>query len=152
MSAANPDPAFAPVLRGWAWLDLVVTGVLAIPPLAPLFIALVFALDGALGGSAEPTPYDATQRFFVSLAGTLGVLWAWARIRMPLAPLGWADTIGRVWVGALLVYFIVFEGGPRSLCLFVSTELAGAVHQFAVLRRASDANPAPGLTSEAPGA
>lgn len=128
-------------MRGWAWLDLVVTAAFAVPPVAMGFIALLFAVDRALGGSAEPLPYDATQRFFVSLAGTLGVLWAWARIRFPMARLGWADVFGRCWVALLLVYFWRFEGGPNALALFVATELAGAAHQAWVLPRPPNSSP-----------
>lgn len=119
------------IARGWAGLDLVVTGAMALPPVAGPFIDLIHRVSGL----AEP-PTDPLRTFFVCLAGALGVLWALARLHDPRRELVLADTIGRLWVAALIGWFVLAEGAPGVLLLFVVTELAGAAHQAQALRRA----------------
>ena len=70
-------------IRRWALLDLIVTGAFALPPLLPLFLAVVYALNGALGGADTPPTLAPLHAFFMCLAGALGVLWAVVRIRTP---------------------------------------------------------------------
>ncbi len=133
--ATGPATHARRAVRGWALLDLVVTAAFALPPLLPLFLDGVYAVNGALGGADTPPPVAPLHAFFICLAGALGVLWALVRIRTPTATLGASDAIGRLWVGLLIVYFVGVAGAPRVLLLFVLSELAGALHQAVVLRR-----------------
>lgn len=123
------------VVRGCAAFDLVVTGVFALPPVARLFLRVVFAVNGALGGTAAAPEFMALQWLFVYLTGALGVVWALARLLWPLRGLGIADAVARTWVGCIIA-LAVFEGAPGILVLFVLTEFAGAALQLAVLTRA----------------
>ena len=122
-------------IRGWAALDLVVTAMLALPPLAALFVRLLYALNGRLGGVSTSPPFDPTHWLFVCLAGALGVAWAIARWVEPVRPLGMIDAVARLWVSALIAWFVLARGAPPVLLAFLVTEVAGALHQFWALRR-----------------
>lgn len=124
------------VMRFWAGLDFLVTGILALPPTALWFIALLYQVNGQLGGSGSPPPFGAVHLLFVCLMGGLGVVWALARLLRPQRFLGLVDGWARLWVAGLLAWFIWIAGAPLVLGLFVFTELAGAAHQLWVLRKA----------------
>lgn len=128
---------FRTVARPWAVLDLVVTGILAVQPLAQVFLAVLYGLDASLGGDARAPGFETIHWIFVSLAGVLGVLWALARIVEPTRFLITCDTVGRCVVGALFLYSLVIpdDPAPRPLWLFVATELLGAAHQGLALIR-----------------
>jgi hypothetical protein len=123
------------VIRGWAALDLVVTAMLALPPLAALFVRLLYALNGRLGGVSASPPFDPAHWLFVCLAGALGVVWAIARMVEPVRPLGVIDAFARLWVSALIAWFVLARGAPPVLLVFLATELGGALHQLWALRR-----------------
>jgi len=126
-------PAERRVIRGCAVFDLVVTGLLAVPPAASVFIEVLYHVNGWLGGDAAPPPFVAVQWMFVHLAGTLGVLWAVARIVEPTRFLGRADAIGRACVGGLILWHVVVGGAPVVLLAFVLTEWLGTAVQWLVL-------------------
>ena len=124
-------------MKAWALLDLLVTGLLALPWVASAFIGTLYALEARL---VEPLPQPAfapVQLFFVHLAGVLGVLWALARILEPTPFLARCDCIGRCFVALLILYAMSAAGAPapRILLLFVATEAIGAAHQAYALRR-----------------
>jgi hypothetical protein len=122
-------------IRGWAALDLVVTALMAVPPLAVLFIKLIYALNGLLGGVSAGPPFDPVHRLFLCLAGALGVAWAIARMVQPVRPLGMIDAVARLWVSGLIAYFVLALGAPPVLLAFLATELGGCLHQLWALRR-----------------
>jgi hypothetical protein len=123
------------VIRGWATLDLVVTALIAVPPAAALFIKLIYGLNGLLGGVLPVPPFDPVHWLFVCLAGALGVAWAIARMVQPVRPLGMIDAVARLWVSALIAYFVFARGAPPVLLAFLATELGGSLHQLWALRR-----------------
>jgi hypothetical protein len=123
------------VIRGWATVDLVVTAVLALPPLAALFVELLYSLNGLVGGTSASPAFDPLHWFFVCLAGALGVVWAVARMAQPVRSLGVIDAVARLWVSALIAWFVFSRGAPLVLLAFLATELGGALHQFWALRR-----------------
>lgn len=123
------------VVRACAGFDLLVTGCLAAPPAARALFAALDPFDRALGGSGLPVELPALGWLFVHLTGALGVLWALVRLRRPTRFLGWADALGRAWVGLLILRFALAGGAPRVFLLFVATEWAGALAQLACLRR-----------------
>jgi hypothetical protein len=125
----------AGIIRAWAWLDLVVTALLAVPPLAMLFVQVLYALNGKLGGTVAAPQFAAVHWFFVCLAGVLGVAWSLARILQPLRPLGIIDASARLAVSGLILYFVLVRDAPVALLVFVVSELLGAGHQFWALRR-----------------
>lgn len=122
------------IVRGWAVLDLVITALLAVPPLAVVFVNILYALNGHLGGVSARPPFEPVHWLFVCLMGALGVTWAAARILLPMRLLGRVDGIARLWVGALIAYFVFVRGAPPVLLAFLVTELAGALHQLWSLR------------------
>ena len=123
------------VIRGWAALDLAVSALFALPPLAALLVRLLYSLNGRLGGASVAPPFEPVQWLFVCLMGGLGVVWAVARLVEPVRTLGLIDAVARLWVGALIAYFVFARGAPTVLLLFVATEIGGALHQSWVLRR-----------------
>jgi hypothetical protein len=128
------------VIRGWAVLDLTVSTLFAVPPLAALLLDFLYSLNGRLGGVSVAPPFEPVHWLFVCLMGGLGVVWAVGRLVEPVRKLGLIDAAARLWVGALIAYFVFARGAPIVLLLFVATELGGALHQLWVLRRpASDA-------------
>lgn len=136
MSLASPDDrSRARVIRFWAWVDLVVTTALAIPPLARSLFSALDPIDRALGGDGMPLDLPGFAWLFVHVTGTLGVLWALVRLARPVRSLGWADAIGRTWVGFLILRFLLAGGVPRVLLVFVLTEWGGAAAQIVALLR-----------------
>lgn len=126
-------PAGNRAIRGCAAFDLVVTGLLALPPTAALFVDALYALNGWFGGEAAAPAFAAVQWMFVHIAGVLGVLWALARLVEPTRFLGLADAAGRGAVGALILWHVLAGGAPVILLAFVATEWAGTAVQFLVL-------------------
>jgi len=123
------------VIRGWAALDLAVSALFAVPPLAALLLAFLYAINGRMGGVSVAPPFEPVHWLFVCLMGGLGVAWAVARLVEPVRTLGLIDAVARLWVGALIAYFVFARGAPTVLLLFVATEVGGALHQSWLLRR-----------------
>jgi hypothetical protein len=121
------------VIRLCAGFDLVVTGLLALPFTASVFVDTLYALDRALGGGLAAPDVGPLGGFFTNLAGVLGVLWAFVRIVRPAAWLARADAIGRCAVAALIVWWLADPALPGLLWGFVATELAGALAQLLVV-------------------
>jgi len=133
-ASAIGDARQVAIVRGCAAFDLVATAIFALPPLARAFLGVMFALNGALGGTATPPAFVPLQWLFVYLTGALGVVWAVARLLWPLRGLGLADAVARTWVAGIIA-LAVLEGAPGILMVFVATELGGAALQFAGLSR-----------------
>ena len=117
--------------RFWAGFDLAVTSMLATPPTAGLVVGLTFHLSGR----EVPADFESGGRFFVCLAGTLGVIWAIARLKDPRRPLVQMDIVGRIYVASLIGVFVWIYAAPNALLLFTLTELMGAGHQAWTLAR-----------------
>jgi len=117
-------------IRFFAWLDLAVTGLLALPVTAPLVIDLVYWLHDALplAPLARPALGD-TAMAFVNIMGIIGVIWALARLKAPSLLLARLDGWGRFAVAAVLLWYMQGTLSPVFF-LFVLTELAGAAVQL----------------------
>ncbi len=125
-------------VRFWALVDSSVSYTLALPPLAQHFISLLYYVNGKLGGDAAAPDFTPLQMFFVSLSGSLITLWCVARYLKPIGLFALIDGWGRVWISLLIVWFVVVEGAPRVLLLFIVTEMIGAIAQLhEVYRRKS---------------
>ncbi len=123
------------VIRVCAGFDLLVTGLLALPLTARVFVSTLYGLERALGGAAQTPELPPIAWFFTNLAGALGVLWALVRIVRPEPWLARADALGRVGVGALIASYLLAGEVPSLLWAFVATEWAGAAAQAWVTRR-----------------
>ena len=135
-SAASRAATLARVMRVCAGFDLAVTGCLALPPLARVFVELLFAGDAALDLGSLRVEFHPLHWLFVNLAGVLGVLWALARLRAPSVELALLDVVGRLAVAALILHATQAEGMTPLLHVFVASELIGAVAQYWAARRA----------------
>ena len=117
-------------VRFWALVDSSVSYTLALPPLAEHFVSLLYYVNGKLGGVATAPAFTPLQLFFVCLSGSLISLWCVARYLKPIGLFALIDGWGRVWVSALIVWFVAVEGAPRVLLLFIVTEMLGAIAQL----------------------
>lgn len=122
------------VIRICAGADLLVTGLFALPFLATMMLTFLFWLNGVVSEPVEIPEISHLNMLFINLMGTLGVVWALARLMQPYAMLGWIDAWARLWVSAVLIYFLTKPGVPAIMSLFIATELLGAWAQFWVLR------------------
>ncbi len=122
------------VIRLFAGLDLIITGLIAFPFTAPIFVATLYALDRALGGAHVTPPLTPLGWFFTNLAGFIGVLWALVRLFRPEPWLARADAVGRCAVAALLAWYLMTAQVPGLMWAFVVTEALGAAAQGLVTR------------------
>jgi hypothetical protein len=132
------DHVPAATVRFWAWVDSGVTWMLAFPPAAKRFISGLYAVNGWLGGSAVPPPFEPIHWLFVSLTGSLVSIWVAIRLLHPIGLMAVVDGFGRIWIVGVLVWFIVVLGAPPVLWLFVLTEGVGGVAQLRAALRFSD--------------
>jgi len=122
-------------VRFWAWVDSSVTYTLALPFVAPGFLRLLYRINGWMGGAAIVPAFEPIQWFFVCLSGAMVSLWVIVRLLRPLGIFAVIDGYGRIWVSALILYFVILEGAPQVLLLFVGTEMAGAIAQLRIAYR-----------------
>lgn len=125
------------IIRFWAAIDLCITGILAMPFTAKLFVTVVYSLNELVGGTGIAPHFDAIHWLFICFTGGMGVLWAVVRLRQPSVFNSKADAVARAWMTLLLLYFVFVADAPIILLLFVATEAIGSIHQFAVLRKLS---------------
>jgi len=126
------------IIRGVAAFDLLVTAVFAVPPLAKVFVQVVYALDGMISGgdvAAVAPAIPPIAWLFFNVAGILGVLWAGVRIVMPMRELAIADAAARCVVAAWVLYYCLAESVPSILLVFVATEVLGSLIQGVAIRR-----------------
>jgi len=116
------------VVRLWAFIDLGLTLVMALPFAAIWLLKIVYVV------SDLPISAVVTMSWFMTCAtGAMGVLWAAVRLFWPDIRLGIIDILGRLWIAGLLVMFLLFYGLPGALWGFVITEALGAIHQLFTL-------------------
>lgn len=114
-------------IRAVALFDLAVTLPLAIPLLSDYWVALLLSGFGVTGQPSQWLPLPLSTSVFAVLAGLLAVLWNGCRAWQPgLVLLVRADVGGRIAVAAALLYFLLVQGAPIALWLFVASELIGA--------------------------
>lgn len=133
------------VIRFWAIGDLIITGLLVFPPVATRFLELLLGINAWFGGQTGPQALSQFGLLFVCIAGTLGVVWAVARLIRPTWWLAMVDAVARLWVGVLIAYFVFVRGVPGILLLFVLSEWAGGIHQGVrlIFTRDGSAQPPP---------
>ena len=133
-------------VRGWAWFDLSIGAVMALPPIAQAFLALLYAISNRFGASHDVAAFPALGLMLMSMAGALIIVWALARLLHPDRQLATIDTLARAWVGGLIGWFVLFQDVPTIIIMFVIGEWAGAVHQGIMLSR--QGTDAPGQNTE----
>jgi hypothetical protein len=73
----------AKVLRFAAIYDIAFTAILMIPPLVPIVLGIIAAMDAGLGFGTVFTPLDATSVFFINLGAASVTAWGAIRIVQP---------------------------------------------------------------------
>lgn len=124
------------IIRGAAWCDLVITAPFAVPLVAEAIIALLYGIDREIGFATPALMFEMgpLAMMFAHIMGVLGVVWAIARLRQPVVELARIDAGARLVVAALIFYAIL-AGATPVLWLFVFTEIAGSIAQFAIMKR-----------------
>jgi hypothetical protein len=135
-SPASRTALLARLMRAVASFDLLVTACLAVPPLARVFVPLLFAGGDAQAPGPLHVEFLPLQLLFVHLAGVLGALWALARLRAPTPELALLDVGGRFAVAALILHATAATGMTPVLHFFVASEIGGAFLQYWAVRRA----------------
>lgn len=132
MTLDHIDPK---LVRFWALVDSSIAPALSLPPLAQLFVDFIYWANGWLGGASTAPMFEPIHWFFVCLSGALVSVWVIVRLLRPLGVFALVDGWARVWVSALIVYYVAIENAPGVLLVFVITEMAGAVAQLAAVYR-----------------
>lgn len=131
-------PRLGRAMRVFAWIDLPVVACLALPGLAPGFVAVLGWLDRLPGLGTVMPVIDPLAWLLIHVGGVLGVMWALLRLWQPNRAVVMLDIAGRIAVIVLIAWALMAGVTPVAL-LFVITELAGAAVQGALLRTADAA-------------
>lgn len=117
------------IIKAVAWVDLVVTLPFVQPTIAYWLIGYIYYLDQQWMMLSHVPTFDPLTLMFVNIMGTLGVVWAIARLRNPSEELARLDALARVMVAALILHAINYGATP-ILYVFVFTEVAGSAVQL----------------------
>ncbi len=134
MSTANAD--LIRTVRLFAWIDLPIVTVMAIPGLSHALVGLIDAIDALLGPGHGVGAWSPMAYLFLNVAGVLGVLWALIRLTQPgNLTLVRLDAWGRLAVTALVVGYVATGAVTPVLLVFLVSELVGAAFEFRALAR-----------------
>lgn len=119
--------AQTPLLKTLVSFDLAITAWFAVPGLAELFIALVDGIGTQLGLAQPLPPFTPFNLFLLNLAGVLGVCWNWAILRTRAIALYRINWVARLFVAALILYYVVLRDVTPVILLFAFTEVFGSL-------------------------
>ncbi|APR86303.1 Hypothetical protein A7982_11652 [Minicystis rosea] len=114
-----------------ALYDLLVTAAFATPWTARFALTQLSRVHGALGAGGTPPPaFEPLPLFFVSLFGTVVVMWALLRLVRPRIEHGLVDGMGRVAFSVWMLLALA-SGETRLLTLFLVPEITFGIAQLA---------------------
>jgi hypothetical protein len=111
------------IILGGAIYDFLVVGLLAIPPLAPLGIDILFQADQMLGDTKPLPVFEHIHMVFVSLFSLWVCAWTVARIISSDLKLVRIDLAMRLAVMSLLVWFALTTETYTILYLFIAADV-----------------------------
>lgn len=111
------------IILGGAIYDFLVVGLLAIPPLAPLGIDILFWIDQRLGDTKPLPPFEDLHMIFVSLFGLWVTAWSIMRFISSDLKLVRVDLAMRIAALALLVWFVVTTDAYTILYAFIAADV-----------------------------
>jgi hypothetical protein len=115
------------ILTGGAVYDLLVVGLLAIPPLAPLGINILFKVDQLIGDTKPLPVFEDLHLIFVSLFGLWVSAWAVMRLISSDLTLVRVDLAMRLAVMAVLIWFAVTTDTYRVIYLFIAADVVWTI-------------------------
>lgn len=122
-------------IKTLCWIDLLLVGPMAIPPVAYLVITVFTKVDEALG-LASPLPLITDMGYlFMSVTGVLATVWSLSRMKEPTRLNIKLDAYARLAVAALLIYCWMLVGPSIIFGLFLITEIGGAALQLRILQK-----------------
>jgi len=120
------------VYRLVAIWDLILTLPFALPEVNEQLILLLININSFISPTREFSHFSDTHLFFVQLFGMLAVLWAAVRIHRPAAFLAAYDTMGRFFVGIMMILFAI-NGGSLLPLIFSLSEIGFGTIQLVYL-------------------
>jgi hypothetical protein len=113
----------------------VVALALAIPFTGAAILDGLFWVDRALGLGTRAVARLPSLILPINVAGAMAVIWAVARLGSPTLELARLDTLRRLAVVGLILYYVLRRGQTPALSIFALTELAAALIQGLASRR-----------------
>ncbi len=117
------------IVRAFTWVDLIVCASFAIPIASGLTLSLLNTLSLQLG-FAPVGVSSATAGFFVKLAGLFGVLWNIVMLRSQDTKLHQLDLVARVWLIAVIVFYMAEFNLSALFAVFIVTEVVGGLFKW----------------------
>jgi hypothetical protein len=111
------------IILGGAVYDIMVTGILAVPPLTLFGINVLFAINNWLGFSDPPPVFDAVHLLFVSLFGLWVMAWAIERLRSANLSYVRFDLAMRIAVLVVLLWYVVTAKTYGIINLFIAADI-----------------------------
>lgn len=112
--------------------DLALTLPFALPMINIRVIHMLSVLHRHLTPDVPFPDFHDIHVFFVQLFGILAVLWALVRIHKPSACLAFYDTLGRLAVASIMLYYS-FAETSKAILLFSASEIVFGLLQAVVL-------------------
>jgi hypothetical protein len=100
-----------------------------------MVLAGLLRANDALGFGGSDETLGPLGLLFLNLMGVLAVCWNGARAALGSVDLARIDVPARLVVSLLVTGYVVFDGVPPVLLVFVVTEVAGAIVQGRALAR-----------------
>jgi hypothetical protein len=111
------------IILAGAIYDILVVGLLAIPPLAPLGIDILFWVDQMLGDTKPLPALDNLHMLFACLFGLWVSAWSIMRFVSPDLKLVRVDLAMRIAVIAQLLWFVFATDTYRIIYLFIAADV-----------------------------
>jgi hypothetical protein len=114
------------IILGGAIYDILVTGMLAVPPLTLFGINVLFAINNWLGFNDPPPVFDAVHLLFVSLFGLWVMAWAIERFRSANLSYVRVDLAMRIAVLLVLLWYVLTSKTYGIIYLFIAADILWA--------------------------
>lgn len=118
------------IIRYWAWYDLFLTILLALPLTALLLLWLFQNLHGTFNLIWTFQDFDPIHIMFVNLMWIISVFWALLRIKHTSLILGLYDSYMRLWIAFIIAIYILYFEVSIFFISFVSFEFILGVIQI----------------------
>jgi hypothetical protein len=102
------EKKYLKVVKYWAWYDLFVTSILALPIIAALFLWILQSLDTSLNIIWDFQNFDNIHILFVNLMWMISVVWSILRIKHANILLWIYDSYMRLLIAIILATYMLF--------------------------------------------
>jgi len=131
----SPTRRFSRVIRAVAAIDLALATIVAVPFTSVVLVTYLFRIDSWLGFATPPTVLLPSFVLPLNIAGLIAVSSAVSRLAEQTLPAARLDFWRRLFVAALILYYVLLRDQTPVLLAFVATEMAAATVQGLAARR-----------------